>query len=1358
MKLKVTRTIAFLVVLAMIITPASNLATKPVSANAGLPWNRDLKPTGYTPVDKYKAVDATEIVDMTEVSRYIVMFEGASLTTAKGSSAINSVEGQKYLNTLADKRQEILTKAVGLLGREEEIKVRHVYDVILNAVSVELSVEEALKLQSMEGIRKVLKDQDYTYNTDAGPAWIGAGAVWDGTATPDALGTKGEGILVGIIDTGINFDHPSFSDTPADGYTYNWDGDYLGVCAPDGDPDYADACNDKLVGAWSYTGDAPSETVTPEDSDGHGSHTASTVAGNTVTTDFYGSVMTISGVAPHAQIVAYDVCYPTATGGACAGEDSVAAIQQAILDGVDVINYSISGGENPYSDAVELAFLEATNAGVTVSTSAGNSGPTAETVAHRSPWLLSTAATTHNRKFTSFVNFSNTEYRGISTLPGEIPFTADVVNSPVKFGGEDNNPLGCADPGYTDNFYDGAIALVKRGTCTFTEKIQTAAAAGASGVLIFTNTNPPGAMSVSGTTIPGVMLDIPGTMGDAIAAWIAGATDDTVSISAFGADYSDDYADIMANFSSRGPNNTFDVLKPDIAAPGVAILAAVADGVVEPGSEIELNLLQGASMASPHDAGAAALLTALHPDWTPAEIKSALMLTAYDGLLKEDKVTPADPFDIGAGRVQLELAGLTGLVMDETYDNYVAADPAKGGDVRTLNTPSVYNSTCVGECSWTRTFKSVADLPATYIADAPAFVTVTPATFTINSGATQEITITADVSALTPDEWVFGNIEFQTDDSFAGVAGKPISDVAIPLAVLPTTGNLPELARFDAHRDTGMGTMVDLQAVAISSLTVDTYGWVKGVKNEIQLAQDPTPGDPFDDMSQVWYTIVPMDAGAARLVAEITATTAVDLDLFWGFDVNGDGVPQESELYDYSATATAFEYLTEWGFPEDFYDIWIMVQNWEGSGADEDNITLTIGNVPYAPIDPENMTVNGPPTNPAGELFSLDVLWHDIDTEEGDRLYGLIDVYADDAYETEIGVAQLDVVRKADDVVKTADVAEVVAGDTITYTIEITNFANEATDYTITDVLPDEVTYVPDSVTGGAVYDSGTNAITWSGTVDAPGAPYYNVTDSVKDPLCDTGFGGYVDLEQVGIFTQAAITGDTKLWLLTGSTVPYNFYGIDYPAIAFSDDGFAMFDYENNYGGKPWINQDIPDPALPNNVVAMLWQDMEIVYDQATNKGVSLASAGSSVHIIEYDDVQIYGDPTKTYDFEIVYYHVVDDSPGSYEFVFAYDNINGPLDGATIGTENSDGTVATQYAYNNASFTDGHMICFDLVTPNTTHTITFQVTVNEDAAPGPITNTALHTSSQPGTVQEGAVAVVMIPSPVKDLYLPLIFK
>ncbi|NMC15990.1 MAG: S8 family serine peptidase, partial [Chloroflexi bacterium] len=396
MRSKTIRILALIIVLAMIASPVSGLRLNTVEAQGGLPGRSDLVPTGHTPVDKYSAVDAGDVVDKTEVSRYIVLFEGASLSRAKGSAGINSIEGQNYLDSLAVNRQTMLTKAESLLGRS--IQVRYIYDVILNGVSVELSAQEAEELQSLPGIRKVLKDQDYTYTTDAGPEWIGAGDIWDGAAVPDTVGTKGEGVLVGILDGGINFDHPSFSDTPDNGFVYSWTGDYLGVCAPAGDPEYADACNDKVVGAWSYTYDAPSDFVTPEDAEGHGSHTASTVAGNFVDVDFYGTEVTISGVAPHAQIIAYDVCYPTPDGGQCAGEDSVAAVQQAILDGVDVINYSISGGENPYSDGVELAFLDATAAGVTVSTSAGNSGPGAATVAHRSPWLLSTAATSHNRK------------------------------------------------------------------------------------------------------------------------------------------------------------------------------------------------------------------------------------------------------------------------------------------------------------------------------------------------------------------------------------------------------------------------------------------------------------------------------------------------------------------------------------------------------------------------------------------------------------------------------------------------------------------------------------------------------------------------------------------------------------------------------------------------------------------------------------------------------------------------------------------------------------------------------------------------------------------------------------------------
>ena len=1522
MKVAVTRIIAIFMVLAMIAAPVSSLTVKPVSANGGISGRGDLVPTGHTPVDKYRTVDTADLVDKNAVSRYIVIFDGPSLTRAQGSANINSIEGQNYLNTLAINRQATLSSAENLLGRS--IDVRYVYDVILNGVSVELSVLEAEALMGMPGISKVLKDQDHTLTTDAGPEWIGAGEIWDGDAVLGGAGNYGEGVLVGIIDTGINFDHPSFSDTPADGYVYSWTGNYLGVCAPSGDPEYATACNDKLVGAWSYTYDAPSDVETPEDMEGHGSHTASTVAGNFVTTDFFGNDVTISGVAPHAQIVAYDVCYPTPSGGSCAGEDSVAAIQQAIVDGVDVLNYSISGGEYPYQDPVELAFLEATAAGIVVSASAGNSGPDAETVAHRSPWLLSTAATTHNRKFTHDVDFSNPLYQDITTLAGEIPFTTAVVNSSIKFAGEDaGNQLGCN--AFPAGFFTNSIALIKRGTCNFSVKVLNAEDAGATGVLIFTDDRAPGAMSVEGTSIPNVMLDISGTTGDAIAAWVTSATDDTVSISAFGGVVDSDFADIMGDFSSRGPNTTFDVLKPDIAAPGVAILAAVADGEIAPDGTTEIDLYQGTSMASPHDAGAAALLVALHPTWTPAEIKSALMLTANTDLLKEDGATAADPFDIGAGRVRLELAGLTGLVMNETIDNYLAADPDEGGDVRTLNTASLYNSVCVGECSWTRTFKSVSDLPATYTVSAPSFITVTPSTFTIGPGAKQVITITADVSASATEEWIFGSIEFLTDSTFAGEgdpvirwsegfesatfppagwasynvdgagsqwartttykhtgaasafhdysaagdqdgwlvshaftavsgqfltfweraiyptyyayhglmistdscnpadgdfieldelgqitsdwasrtyslggyagqticvafnyqgndadgwniddvtlfevpAGKPISDVAIPFAVLPAAGNLPELAKFETHRDSGGATLSDLVAVEISDLTVDKYGWVKGEKTEFQLAQDPTNSSPYDNTDQVWYTVIPMDAGAARLVAEITATTAVDLDLYWGFDVNGDGKPQSGEEYGNSATATAFEYLTEWGFPVPFYDVWIMVQNWQGSGAAADDVTISIGYVPYEVVDPENMTVTGPATNPAGEPFSMDILWHDIDTEPGDRLYGLIDVYADAGFVTGVGVTQLDVVRRADDVVKTADVSEAGSGDTITYTIEVTNYTTEPIEYELNDLIPAGTTYVPDSVTGGAVYDSVNNAITWSGIVDAS-YRNYTVTTSAQDPNCTLGFfpdanpnDAYLDWYTTtnNFKANSGITGDT-FWYGTFSTYsPFNYYGVNNSGMDFTADG--LIGWPDNISAN---NTSLPNPADPNNVMALFWDDLVVQYNLANNYGVTLVGDGSTFATIEYDDVQLKADTSKTMDMEIGYFLQPDDTPGAYEITYAFDNITPGFFAAssgTIGVENEDGTVGTLFSYNDTALqiANGSAICFDwALLPAPPVVITFQVTVDSNAPAGLLTNTVLHSNNQLGTVEESAVASVMIIDTLKYYYLPMILR
>jgi len=586
------------------------------------------------------------------------------------------------------------------------------------------------------------------------------------------------------------------------------------------------------------------------------------------------------------------------------------------------------------------------------------------------------------------------------------------------------------------------------------------------------------------------------------------------------------------------------------------------------------------------------------------------------------------------------------------------------------------------------------------------------------------------------------------------------------MAVMPAAGNLPDFGKFDSHRYADSAALENLQAVEITALTVDTYGFVKGDLNQIQLAQDPTNSTPYDNLSQVWYTVIPMDAGAARLVAEITATTAVDLDLYWGFDFNGDGLPSADEEYGNSATATAYEYLSEWGFPVGFYDVWILVQNWQGSGAPLDDITLSIGNVPYEPADPATMTVLGPETNPAGEPFTLNVLWHDIDTEKGDRLYGLIDVYADAEYETEIGITQLDVRRGVDDVVKTADVASATLGDVITYTIEITNFATGPTAYAINDALPEGLTYVADSATGGAVYDPATNAITWTGTIE-PAHYAYDWTTSADDPACtlevmpDEHPDAYLDWNttEYAFPTTPGISGDS-FWYSTFSTYPaFNYYGIDYTGMHFTADGYAGFDF----AATSYNNQQIPNPANPNNVLASFWDDLVVQYDAATNKGVTLVGDGESFATIEYDDVYLWGGSTSvTMDVEIGYYLQPDDAPGAYEIIFAFDNIQpGFLSSAsaTIGVENADGTVGTLVSYNDPALTieNGSAICFDYVLVPPTHTITFQAVVNEDAMTGPLTNVAFHSTDRFGTVEEAATAVVDL-TIFKNIYLPIISR
>ncbi len=706
-----------------------------------------------------------------ETGLYIVRLTEPSLAAYQGGIAglqatspevtgarkldVNTAASQAYLAFLEAKQADLINRIESRLGRSVEVQFH--YLAALNGMAVELSQAEAEVVATLPGVLTVRPDVVREMDTDVGPEHIGAATIWTGE-TISGLNTEGEGIVIGMIDSGINHAHPSFAATDEAGYTHTnpyGAGVYKGFCATN--PGY---CNDKLIAAYNFYTSGGS----PEDTDGHGSHTSSTAGGNRHTASYGGVNVEIQGVAPHANIVTYKVCDP-----GCPGSASIAAVNSAIMnDQVDVLNYSISGSDNPWNDDVDLAFLDATAAGIFVSASAGNSGPGASTVAKTGPWNASVGASNHGRVVANVLHVTGPttppELQNIPSIPGKgVVFTIDV-NAPLKY--DANNNDGCA--AFATGFFEGSFALIQRGGCTFAEKVANAYNAGADGVVVYNNQ--PGPPIIMGTDTPPfaapcVMIDL--AYGTALRQYVLDNPSATIFIAKDPSFFTEpSYIDIMADFSSRGPSR-FELVKPDYVAPGVNILAAVA---AKGGNAVTYDLLQGTSMSSPHGAGAAALMVALNPTWSVAEIKSALAASADpDVLLDNDLAAEADPFDEGSGLLNLTLASRVGLVLDETIENYEAANPAIGGDPKTLNQPSMVNYDCKGTCTWTRTVTSVASVDTTYTAayDVPAGMTLTvsPETFTIAPGADQVLTITADVSAMPNEEVVFASVRLETNDN-----------------------------------------------------------------------------------------------------------------------------------------------------------------------------------------------------------------------------------------------------------------------------------------------------------------------------------------------------------------------------------------------------------------------------------------------------------------------------------------------------------------------------------------------------------------------------------------------------------------
>lgn len=785
-----------------------------------------------------------------ELKSYIVQLVdppvAANTGRVKGYAATKPTPGQKLNMRALTVRAYVSylnSRQAAVLSALPNVHPTQTYSVAFNGFAAMLTDAEVSKLKRNAGVVAVTPDLPRTPDTSITPAFLGL-------TEPGGLYSQnvlGEDVIIGIIDTGATPESPSFSDK-VDGNgkpvpsqqtgTVVYDplpaGRWAGTC--DAGPGFAATdCNNKLIGArYFHAGfDAAgltrttSEFLSPRDSDGHGSHTGSTAGGNSgVNVSINGvSLGVISGIAPRARIAAYKVCWTFLEAGVpkntCFSSDSVAAIDRAVADGVDVLNFSISGTKTNYLDPVEIAFLHASDAGVFVAASAGNSGP-GNQVAHMSPWLTTVAASTHDRQLIATATLGNSSaFTGVSLQTSGVPTMPLIASSDAGLAGAnatrvslcyaavDNSGVAVLDPAKVA----GKIVVCDRGITARVNKSLAVRAAGGAGMLLVNVVG--GATSVDEDAHYVPTVHLASAARNPILAYAAGGAGTAAiapSVQATGV-----VAPVMADFSSRGPSlANLDILKPDITAPGVSVLAAYApagaDSTVIDGGTYPtpaFRFLSGTSMSSPHIAGMAALLKQDHPTWSPAAIKSALMTTTTGVKLASGANDPAR-FGYGAGHANPNAAAAVGLVYDAGTPDYSAflcglallspsSVPCQTyGSIspRNLNLPSLTSAEVAGRQTFQRTVTHVGTSTATYNGSAtiPGFSsTVSPSTLTLAPGAQGTFTVTAVRTDATLGDWKFGNLDWSDGTR---TVRSPVTLKAVPL-IAP---NLIEDARVRANK------------------------------------------------------------------------------------------------------------------------------------------------------------------------------------------------------------------------------------------------------------------------------------------------------------------------------------------------------------------------------------------------------------------------------------------------------------------------------------------------------------------------------------------------------------------------------
>uniref|UniRef100_A0A3Q7IZL0 Subtilisin-like protease SBT1.2 n=2 Tax=Solanum lycopersicum TaxID=4081 RepID=A0A3Q7IZL0_SOLLC len=575
-----------------------------------------------------------------------------------------------------------LAKAVSSGEQDSSSRLLYSYHSAMEGFAARLTEDEVELLRECKDVLSIRAERRLEVQTTYSYKFLGLSPTREGAWLKSGFG---RGAIIGVLDTGVWPESPSFDDHGMPPAPQKW----RGICQ--GGQDFnSSSCNRKLIGARFFrkghrvasmtsSPDAVEEYVSPRDSHGHGTHTASTAGGATVPLAgvLRNGAGEARGMAPGGHIAIYKVCWFSG----CYSSDILAAMDVAIRDGVDILSLSLGGFPIPlYDDTIAIGSFRAMEHGISVICAAGNNGPIQSSVANGAPWIATIGASTLDRRFPASVQLGNGKFLyGESLYPGKkVPSSRKSLEI-VYIRDKDKGSEFCLRGTLSKAQVRGKMVVCDRGVNGRAEKGQVVKEAGGAAMILANTAINLEEDSVDVHVLPATLIGFDESI--QLQNYLNSTKRPTARFLFGGMVIGKSRAPAVAQFSSRGPSYTDpSILKPDLIAPGVNIIAAWPQnlgpsGLPEDSRRVNFTVMSGTSMACPHVSGIAALLHSAHPKWTPAAIRSALVTTAdtADHLGKPimDGDAPAKFFAAGAGQVNPGRAIDPGLIYDIQVDEYI---------------------------------------------------------------------------------------------------------------------------------------------------------------------------------------------------------------------------------------------------------------------------------------------------------------------------------------------------------------------------------------------------------------------------------------------------------------------------------------------------------------------------------------------------------------------------------------------------------------------------------------------------------------------------------------------------------------